>query len=55
VLQGLKKIADEFASIDHSGPNHVADFADAYDDERELIKRDAYEYVNYFLTKLGLI
>lgn len=56
VREGLVKIAAEFASVDHVGPNHVADFNEVYDtEERDALKRDVYERVNYLLTQLGVI
>lgn len=54
VQEGLLQIAAEFASPDHMGPKHVADFEDLRDAEtREIRKRDAYERVDYLLKKLG--
>jgi hypothetical protein len=56
VREGLEKIAAEFASVDHVGPNHVANFNEVYDDEeRDALKRDVYERVNYLLTQVGVI
>jgi len=56
VREGLEKIAAEFKSIDHAGPNHVADFYEVVDDEeRDALRRDVYERVNYLLTRLGVI
>lgn len=56
VREGLVKIAAEFASVDHVGPNHVADFNEVYDaEERDALKRDVYERANYLLTQLGVI
>jgi hypothetical protein len=53
VKEGLSKIADKFASIDHVGPTFVADFEEVDDpEERESIKRDAYERVNHLLDLL---
>jgi hypothetical protein len=55
VHEGLKKIADKFASPDHMGPKFVADFEDIQDeDERAIRMRDAYERVNRLLELLGL-
>lgn len=48
VKEGLKKIAEKFASPDHSGPNHVVRFFDITDEEEQArIERDSYERVNY--------
>ncbi|MEI7833248.1 MAG: hypothetical protein WCJ56_08635 [bacterium] len=56
VREGLEKIADEFASVDHIGPNHVANFNEIYDEpERAALKRDVYERVDYLLKQLGVI
>jgi hypothetical protein len=55
VNEGLKKIADKFASPDHMGPKFVADFEDIQDeDERAIRIRDAYERVNRLLELLDL-
>lgn len=55
VQEGLRKIAEKFASPDHIGPNFVADFDDTQDqDERAVQTRDAYERVNYLLSALGV-
>jgi len=56
VREGLEKIATEFASINHIGPNQVADFNTIFvEEDREALKRDVYERVNYLLTQLGVI
>lgn len=56
VKEGLSKIAKHFASIDHTGPKHVADFDEITDEEeRARIQRDAFERVNYLLENLGII
>jgi len=50
VQEGLKKIADKFASPEHMGPRFVADFDDIQDrDERAIRVRDAYERVDHLL------
>ena len=55
VQEGLKKIADKFASPDHMGPKFVADFEDIQDpDERAIRMRDAYERVSHLLELLSL-
>lgn len=55
VREGLQKIAEKFASPDHTGPKAIADFEELTDpEERARIQRDAYERVQYFLQKLGI-
>lgn len=56
VREGLEKIANKFASEKEVGPKFVADFEEIADpEERELVQRDAYERVNYILSRLGII
>ena len=54
VREGLRKIADKFASPEHVGPRFVADF-DGLDDpeERALRQRDAHERVAMLLERLN--
>lgn len=53
VQEGLKKIADAFASVDQWGPASVADFDEITDpDDRALRRRDAFERVNLLLERL---
>ena len=55
VREALEKIGQHFASPEHRGPRHVADFEEATEPEaREAIQRDAYERVNYVLEQLGI-
>lgn len=55
VKEGLAKLADKFASIEHIGPKSVADFEGIMDQEaREYLIRDAYERVHYLLKGLGV-
>ncbi len=55
VQEGLRKIAEKFASPEHVGPKFVADFDEIYDsEERALRTRDAFERVNYLLAALGV-
>lgn len=55
VKEGLVKLADKFASIEHIGPKSVADFEEVTDKEaREYLIRDAYERVHYLLERLGI-
>ena len=53
VQEGLTKIAEKFASPDHVGPRHVADFEELTDpEERALLQRDAFERVNALIARL---
>ena len=53
VQEGLKNIADAFASVDQFGPASVADFDEINDpDDRALRRRDAFERVNSLLERL---
>lgn len=55
VREALEKIAQHFASPEHRGPRHVADFEMETDLEaREALQRDAYERVRYVLGKLAI-
>ncbi len=55
VRQGLAKIASEFGSIEHMGPQNVADFEEIEDpEERASRARDAYERVSRLLKQLGI-
>ncbi|MBW1744270.1 MAG: hypothetical protein JRJ47_12720 [Deltaproteobacteria bacterium] len=55
VIEGLQKIAEHFATEEHTGPKHVADFEELTDpEEREIRERDAFERVNHILQKLGI-
>ena len=52
VKEGLAKIAEKFASVDHVGPKWVADFDGIEDpDERAIRLRDAYERVRDLLER----
>ena len=55
VKEALEKLAKNFASPDHVGPKSVADFDDRIteDEEREIVRRDAFEKMNRLLAKLG--
>ena len=56
VLEALAKLNEKFASPDHIGPRHVADFDMLVEpDDRAIAQRDAYERVKYLLTKLGVV
>ncbi|MGB8957133.1 MAG: hypothetical protein WCC10_17310 [Tumebacillaceae bacterium] len=53
VCDMIEKLSDKFASPEHAGPEDIAAFREAFDDEEaEMIKRDAYENVDAFLTAL---
>lgn len=54
LVQGaLAKVAEKFASPEHVGPNHVADFSDSDDlDERSQLQRDVFEHVNALIERL---
>ena len=55
VREGLENIAGKFASPEHVGPAQVADFDEIPEGEdREMVKRDAYEKIHYVLTKLDI-
>jgi hypothetical protein len=54
VQEALGHLANKFESPDHIGPKQVADFDDVNDpEEREFVRRDAYERVNALLVRLG--
>ena len=53
VQEALAKIAEKFASPEHVGPKHVADFSDSADpEERARLQRDAFERVNALISRL---
>jgi len=55
VREALEKIGQHFASPEHRGPRHVADFEEVIESEtRAAIQRDAYERVSYVLERLGV-
>ena len=54
VKEALGNIAEKFASPTAIGPTQIANFDEIEDAaEREIIQRDAYERINYFLAALG--
>ncbi len=56
VREGLEKLAKHFSSVDSLGPTQVADFEDITDpEERDRVRRDAFERMNYLLTELGIV
>ncbi len=53
VQEGLQKIGEKFASPQHTGPKHVADFLEIDDtEERELLQRDAYERIKAVIERV---
>ncbi len=53
--EGLGKISNKFATINSIGPNWVADFLEVTgDEERERIKREAFELINTLMDKLDV-
>ena len=53
--EGLGKIEAKFKDIDAPGPVWLIKFEDIDDEEeKERVKRDAYERVNAFLDPLGI-
>jgi hypothetical protein len=53
VQEALAKISEKFASPQHVGPTHVADFEDLSDPgERAQIQRDAFEHVQELIARL---
>ncbi len=55
VRESLRNIELKFRTIDDIGPKFVADFLDVSDtDERDIIKRDVFERVQYFLKSVDL-
>ena len=56
IQEGLHIIADNFDSEKDIGPTFIADFEEIVDpEEREMKQRDAYERVNYILSRLGIV
>lgn len=53
IVEMKEKLSDKFQSPEHAGPVDVANFLDLEDDdEKELVKRDAYEQIRAFLKFL---
>jgi stress response protein SCP2 len=51
--EALENLAEKFASPDHIGPKHIADFEGATDnEERAFLQRDAFERINALLVLL---
>jgi hypothetical protein len=56
VIEGLHAIADKFFSPTAIGPKSVADFEEIINaDDRELRQRDAFERIQTFLKRLGIM
>ena len=54
VKEGLQKLSDKFATVDHFGPKSVADFENITEpEERARLIRDAFEQVRTLLDQLG--
>jgi len=55
VIEGLGKIRKKFEAHDNIGPVWVANFESHLNaEDRELLRRDAFERVNAFLDQLGI-
>jgi hypothetical protein len=55
VIEGLGKIRNKFASVEHIGPKWVADFLEVTErEDRDIIMRRAYEKINELLDLLKL-
>ena len=55
VKDGLQRLAKHFSSVDDIGPTHVADFEMIIDaEERDRVRRDAFEQVRYVLEQVGI-
>lgn len=52
VQEALDILREQFASPESIGPEHVADFDELNDEQREVRKRDAYERVQMLISKL---
>jgi hypothetical protein len=55
VIEGLGKIKNKFASVEHIGPKWVADFLEVTEiEDRDIIMRRAYEKINELLDSLHI-
>jgi hypothetical protein len=55
VHEGLEKVAGKFAGVNHIGPRMVVEFEEIEDvEEREIVRRDAFEQVKALLRRLGM-
>jgi hypothetical protein len=56
VKEGLQKISEKFATIDHVASKDAAEFDDSLNEEERAIRqRDAFEKVNYLLQQIGIV
>ena len=56
VIEALNSLAEKFSSPDAVGPTQIINFEEIdSSEEREFIRRDAYERISYLLSKLGII
>jgi hypothetical protein len=56
VKDSLHRLEKHFSSVDSIGPTHVVDFEMITDtEERDRIRRDAFERIQYVLEKTGII
>jgi hypothetical protein len=53
VREGLDRLATFFFRSYSEGPQFVADFMAEDPEEKDILKRDAYELVNFLLRELG--
>ncbi len=55
VREGIQKLAKHFRAIDSLGPMQVVDFEEITNsEERDRVRRDAFERVHYLLATLGM-
>jgi hypothetical protein len=55
VVEGLEKMRNKFASVEHIGPKWVADFLEiAEKEDRDIIMRRTYEKITELLDSLGI-
>lgn len=53
VQEMRKKLSEKFASPEHAGPMDIVTFLDIRDeDERELVKQDTYQQVQFLINRL---
>jgi putative transcriptional regulator len=53
--EGLRKIAEQFASLEQVGPKFIVDFEEVQDrEDRVLLLRDGFEKVDYLLHSLKI-
>jgi len=55
VQEGLGKIKAKFDAVNSVGPNFIVDFLEISDsEEREIIKREAFELVTLLMDEIGI-